>query len=208
MAAYTLPDKAYINKFIPKNKFFEKAIVNTKLKNEFVDQIQRINWKYKLAESTIGISKTDEVEEIQIFEIQLRQKLLPKNILKLIDKAIPYPILYEFVYDKDIAYGISYKDGQNYNYYFSWWNPEISFDISGVNLQKVYQKLIAVFISPDEEKQKDFQSLVSTDNQRKLLEKEIETLQNKLKKEKQFNRQVEINKMLLQKKKELQQLTA
>jgi hypothetical protein len=65
-----------------------------------------------------------------------------------------------------------------------------------------------VFISPDEEKQKDFQSLVSTDNQRKLLEKEIETLQNKLKKEKQFNRQVEINKLLLQKKKELQQLPA
>ncbi len=110
MVVYTLPDKAYINKFIPKNKFFEKAIVNTRLKNEFIAQIQRINWKYKLAESTIGIPKTDEVEEIQIFEIQLRQKILPKNILKLIDKAIPYPILYEFVYDNDIAYGISYKD--------------------------------------------------------------------------------------------------
>ncbi len=110
MVVYTLPDKADINKFIPKNKFFEKAIVNTRLKNEFIAQIQRINWKYKLAESTIGIPKTDEVEEIQIFEIQLRQKILPKNILKLIDKAIPYPILYEFVYDNDIAYGISYKD--------------------------------------------------------------------------------------------------
>ena len=208
MAAYSLPPQAYINKFIPKNKFFEKALVHTKLKNEFVDQIQKINWKYKLAESTIGITKTDQVEEIQIFEIQLRQKILPKNILKLIDKAIPYPILYELVYDQDIAYGISYKDGQNYNYYFSWWNPDIVFDISGVNLQKVYEKLIAVFISPDQETSKDFQSLVSEDNQKKLLEKEIETLQNKLRKEKQFNRQVEINKILLQKKKELLQLTA
>ena len=101
-----LPAQAYIDKFIAKNKFFEKAVVNTKLKNEFIDQIQKITWKYKIAESTIGIPKTENVEEIQVFEVQLRQRQLPKNILKLIDKAIPYPILYVLIYQDDIAYGI------------------------------------------------------------------------------------------------------
>lgn len=203
MIAYTLPAQAYINKFIPKNKFFEKAVVNTKLKNEFVDQIQKITWKYKLAESTIGIPKTEQVEEIQLFEIQLRQKVLPKNILKLIDKAIPYPILYEFIYEQDIAYGISYQDNWNYNYYFSWWNPTMKFDMTAVNLEKLYQKLIALFISPIEDQHLDFEQLVSTDNKRKVLEKEIAALQNKVRNEKQFKKQVEYNNQLLAKKKEL-----
>ena len=206
MIAYTLPAQAYINKFIPKNKFFEKVVVNTKLKNEFVEQIQKITWKYKLAESTLGIPKTQQVEEIQLFEIQLRQKMLPKTVLKLIDKAIPYPILYEFVYEKDIAYGISYQDNWNYNYYFSWWNPTIKFDMTAVNLEKLYQKLIALFITPDEDQHHDFEQLVSSDNKRKILEKEIATLHNKVRNEKQFKKQVELNNKLLLKKKELQEL--
>lgn len=202
-----LPSQAYIDKFIPKNKFFEKAVVNTKLKSEFIDQIQKITWKYKIAESTTGTPKTENVEEIQVFEVQLRQRQLPKNILKLIDKAIPYPILYVLVYQDDIAYGISYKDENNYNYYFTEWNQEMNFDFHAINLEKVYQNIIAKFISPQEEAKQDFNSLVSKDNKIKSLQKNISLLESKIHKEKQFNKKVELNQQLQTKKKELAQLT-
>ena len=54
----------------------------------------KIIWKYKLSKDTINILGTNNVEEIQIFEIELKSKIIPKNILQIIDKAIPYPILY------------------------------------------------------------------------------------------------------------------
>jgi len=58
---FKLPRAAFVNKFIPKNKFYEKAALSAKLQKEFVDKIQKITWKYKLAESTIGINKTQVI---------------------------------------------------------------------------------------------------------------------------------------------------
>ncbi len=208
MIDFKLPVQAYIDKFIPKNKFFEKTVVNSKLKDEFVEQIQKITWKYKLAESTIGVPKTDVVEEIQIFELQLKQRIIPKNILKLIDKVIPYPILYIFSYKDDIAYGISYKDGKDQSYYTSDWNEQLIFDFHGINLEKIYQNIIVTFISNQNSSDIDFKTLVTKDSQIKSLQKEVETIRNKVKNEKQFNKKVETNKILLQKQQELKQLSS
>jgi hypothetical protein len=202
-----LPNSAYVNKFIAKSKFYERANLGTKLQNEFVNKIQRITWKYKLSEETVGISKTDKVTEIQIFEIELKEQIIPKNVLKIIDKSIPYPILYIFTYKDNFAYGITLKDNTNaQNYYFSEWDENIKFDFSGIDLEKVYQKLIKVFLKESFQKKDDFNEVIALDTQIKTLEKEITSLENKIRKEKQFNRKVESNKLLTKKKKEMKML--
>jgi hypothetical protein len=203
---FNLPNSALVNRFIPKNKFFEKAIVNTKLKNEFTDKIKRITWKYKLAEKSIGIPATKSVEEIQVFEIELKQKSIPQNVLKLINKTIPYPILYIFTYGEEFLYGIALKQDKGFEYYFSEWNEPIDFDFSGHNMEKVYQNTIKHFIKKTDTGGKDFQQIVATDKEIKQLEKEINTLKKKIKKEKQFNKKVEFNTQLLKKKKRLNEL--
>ena len=43
---FKLPRDAYVKKFIPKNKFYEKSAISTKLQKEFVDKIQKVTWKY------------------------------------------------------------------------------------------------------------------------------------------------------------------
>ena len=200
-----LPDNAIVNKFVAKTKFYEKASLSSKLQNEFIHKIQKITWKYKIAENTIGISKTDNVTEIQVFEIELKEQVIPGNILKVIDKAIPYQILYQFVYKDNIAYGITLKENNiGQNYYFSEWNEEIIFDFTGIDLEKVYQKLIKAFIPDDVKNQGDFNTIIDTDNKIKRLEKEIATLDRKIKKEKQFNRKVDLNKSLLERQRQLQ----
>ncbi len=196
-----LPKNALVNKFIAKTKFYEKTSLSSKLQNEFINKIQRITWMYKLAEETIGISKTDKVTEIQIFEIELKEKTIPKNVLKVIDKAIPYQILYQFVYKDSAAYGITLKETNiTQNYYFSEWNEECHFDFTGIDLEKVYQKLIKAFITNGAKNRGDFETIIDTDNKIKLLEKEIETLNNKIRKEHQFNRKVDLNKIFQEKK--------
>jgi len=196
-----LPRAALVNKFIPKNKFYEKTALSAKLQKDFIDKIQKITWKYKLAESTVGITKTDNVTEIQIFEIELKEQVIPKNILKVIDKAIPYQILYRFLYKGNEAYGITLKQKNNpENYYFSEWNEEKSFDFKGIDLEKVYQKIVKTFIRSEAQDKSSFNEIIDIDNKIKVLENEIITLENKISKEKQFNRKVEINKVLLAKK--------
>jgi hypothetical protein len=202
-----LPQQAFVNKFIAKNKFYERAHLSNRLQKEFTDKIQRITWKYKLAEETIGITKTDKVTEIQIFELELKIQDIPEKVLKVIDKAIPYQILYKFVYKDSVAWGITLKDGNKAErYYFSEWDELIQFDLTGIDLEKVYQKIVKEFIVVDKAKKYDFEQLVSKDITRKKLESEIKVLERKMKREKQFNRKVDINKILLEKKQIITQL--
>ena len=205
-----LPQKAWVDKFIAKTKFYEKVSLSSKLQDDFIRKIQKITWKYKLSETTIGIRKTDNVTEIQIFEIELKEQSIPENALKVIDKAIPYQILYQFVFNNNIAYGITLKGiGKTestipQHYYFSEWNEVLNFDFTGIDLEKVYQKLIKAFIKNEAKEQQNFKTVIDTDNKIKHLEKEIAALKKKISKEKQFNRKVELNKKLLDKQQQLQ----
>ncbi len=196
-----LPKETFVNKFVAKTKFYEKAGLNSKLQKEFAHKIQKITWKYKLAESTVGIAKTEAVTEIQIFEIELKEQIIPKNVLKVIDKSIPYQILYRFVYDENVAYGITLKENTSVeNYYFSDWNADIAFDFTGIDLEKVYQKLVKAFVRDEAQNKGSFSEIINVDKKIKTLEAEIAALESKISKEKQFNRKVEINKVLLEKK--------
>jgi len=203
---FVLPEQAYVHKFIPKTKFFTKTVVNTKLKKEFSDKIQRITWAYKIAEETIGVPPTDIVEEIQIFEIQLKEKTIPKNILKIIDKTIPYPILYVFQYGENIAFGITLKGDAKQHYYFSDWGEEMNFDFSGLDLEKVYQGIVKMFIHNDVGKSEDFATILAVDKKRQNLEREIKVLENKIRTERQFNKKVTLNTLLHKKQTELSHL--
>ncbi|GFO73027.1 hypothetical protein BJAS_P3597 [Bathymodiolus japonicus methanotrophic gill symbiont] len=205
-----LPDSALVNRFIAKTKFYEKAAISSKLKDDFVNKIQKITWQYKLSENTLGINKTAAVTEIQVFEIELKEQLIPKNILALIDKVIPYQILYQFRFNEHIAYAITLKGLSDIekpmptDYYFSEWNEPVQFDFTGTDLEQVYQKLIKAFIKNQTTKQKDFKVVIETDHKTKQLEKDIALLTKKISKEKQMNRKVELNKTFLDKQQQLQ----
>ena len=188
-------------------KFYEKSTINTKLQKEFVNSIKKITWKYKLAESTIGLATTDTVTEIQVFEVELKKMVLPLKVLKIIDKSIPYQILYRFLYNGNVSWGITLKDKTTVeNYYFSQWNEDITFDFTGINLEKVYQKIVKSFIDHKTSDESTFKNIVETDKKIKALENEILLLESKIKKEKQLNRKVEINKVLLEKKDQLKEI--
>lgn len=203
---FKLPKTAFVNKFIAKTKFYEKAAIGAKLQKEFIDKIQKITWKYKLAESTIGITKTAKVTEIQIFEIELKEQVIPKNVLRIIDKAIPYQILYRFIYKDNEAYAITLKEQKPESYYFSDWNEDKVFDFTGIDLEKVYQKIIKAFITSEAKAKTSFNEIIDTDNKIKAIENEMMALENKISKEKQFNRKVELNKILLEKKSQLKKI--
>ena len=140
-----LPKSCLVNRFIPKNKFYEKANIASKVKEEFVDKVERITWLYKISESTVGITKTEEVEEIQIFEIDLKEKVIPKNVINVITKSIPYKILFIFKYLDEKCYAIKL----DVNYYTEW-NEDIDFKFNGLNLEEVYRNIVKTIIKEEE----------------------------------------------------------
>jgi hypothetical protein len=201
-----LPKDCLVNKFIPKNTFSNKTTLTSRIKDDFTQSIQKITWKYKLSPETLSIPVSWQVEEIQVFEIELKEKSIPQNVLRVIDKLIPYPILYVFIYGDNFAYGITLKDDPNKSYYFSEWNEPIEFDFHAINLEKVYQNIIKKFIRQVSTESMSFTEVVATDKKISTLSAEILALKNKIQAEKQFKKKLELNRVLLSRSQELQSL--
>ena len=185
-----LPNNCLVNKFIPKKTFYEKVSISSGVKEEFVNIVDKIVWLYKLSEDTLGISKTKDVEEIEVFTIDLKEQKLPKNVIKIIAKNIPYKILFVIKYNCNICYGVKLED-----LYLSEWNEELNFNFNGLNLENVFENIVKTIIKETDNKQ-DFNVLIDNENRKKELIKKIEQLKNKIKQEKQFNKKVELNQDL------------
>lgn len=205
---FRLPPQARVHMSIPKSRFFERVSVGAKLRREFVDTVRKITWEYKLAPETIGIPKTESVEEVQIFLIELKERTIPKGVLKMINRSIPYPVLFVLSHDSHTAYGIALRGTGEERYYFSEWDVPMRFDFSGLTLEALYQGLVKEFIGTDVGKERDFATMVETDKRKTTLEREIRALESKMRSERQFNKKVELSGRLRLKKAEFEELTS
>ena len=197
-----LPKACTVKKFIPKSLFYKKVTMATSVKKEFTDVIGKITWLYKIAPDTLGVNKTDNIEELEIFEIQLKQKQLPKNVIRVITKAIPYPILFVIKYKNDFCYSIKVE-----RIYYSNWNEDITFDFNYNNLNTIYESIVKKIIK-EEDNQSSFTEIISIDAKKQELEKQIIQLKRKITQEKQFNRKVELNQELRKLEQEMEELTS
>lgn len=213
-----LPKSTEFNKRIPKQKFYEKLNVTPALKRSFIDQIKIVIWRNKIAESTLNISPGKTVTEIEIFEIQLNSSELDTDVLKLIDKEIPYHIVFILSFDGKYQAWTAYKEeaasGNSAfkvdTYYHTEWLEEekLPLKADGLDIDRVYENFVRQ-IAGDALKNVNDESLkesVEREKRREQLKKQIAVLETKIRKEKQFNKQVEMNGQLKRLKKELEGL--
>ena len=213
------PVSTEFNKRIPKQKFYDNLDVSPTLRRVFVDQIRLVYWRNKLAASTLNIAAGEVVSEVEVFEVRLNEPKLDEAVLKQIDKEIPYHILFILTCDGKAQAWTGYKEaaasGSNAfkvnRYYHTDWMPEdeLQLRIDGLNMDTVYESLVRQ-IAGDKLLSETGESLkesVQRDEQKKQLEKQIAALESKMRREKQLNRQMEINAELKKLRVELKQMT-
>ena len=197
---FQIPKECYVNKFIPKKVFYEKVGISSLVKEEFVNLVEKITWLHKLSPDTLGISKTDKVEEIQIFQIEIKEKRIPLNVIKTITKGVKYKILFVIKYNDNTCYCAKIDD-----IYFSEWNQNIEFNFNAINLEIIFENIVKSLIN-EKDNNKQFNDIINNRKYRLELEKKINTLKQKKKNEKQFNRKLELNKELNELIKELEDI--
>jgi len=109
MTLYDWPRATAFGRVIPKNKIYEHAGANTGLKDLFVREVDQIVWSHKLAPETINLAATKQVAEIQIFRITSRTATLDRDVLRAIDKAIPFPLIFEVAHGGRVRLAAAYK---------------------------------------------------------------------------------------------------
>lgn len=212
-----LPTSTDYNKRIPKQKFYDNISVTPAMKRIFIDKIKSIYWRNKIAPTTINLAAGDYVTEIEIFEIKLEEQNLEESVLRLIDREIPYHIVflleYDGLYQAWTAYKESSAGGKNVfrvdSYYHTDWlvEDDIPILIEGLNIDSVYENFVRQIagncVLSNELPLKESVDLA---NKRQEIQKRILSLENQIRKEKQLNRQIELNNRLKAYKNELEDL--
>lgn len=201
------PKSTKFNKRIPKQKFYDNLNVTPAIKQFFTEQIKSIIWKNKIAPSTVNIAEGTSVKEIEVFEIKLNSSSLDESVLKLIDKEIPYHILFILEYEGKYQVWIGYKEESAGSaafkvsgYYYTEWlsKDEINLEIQGLDIDSVYENFVRQVAGDklSSNKGETLQETVEKEQQRIMLQKQINKLNANIKKEKQLNKQMELNKQL------------
>lgn len=215
---FEYPRNAAFGCVLPKSKIYEHAHPTTATKELFVRQVEKITWQYKLAPETINIKGTPSVPEIQVFSIALKDGELKPDVLRCIDQAIPFPILFELRFDDRVKPIASFKrpseaDAAKWvisEYFDGTWVPghtprkplPMVFD-----LEALYGHLLTPLIPYPARPAEGLQARVQRMELIRLKQRELERCQARLRKEKQFNRKVAINAELRDLKQELENLT-
>ena len=199
----SLPQSTEFNKRIPKQKFYEKLSVTPALKKVFTEQIRMIFWRNKIAATTLNIAVGKQVTEIEIFEIRLNSPDLEENVLRLIDREIPYHIVFLLEYAGKYQAWTSYKEVSSRNiafkvgiYYHTVWlsEGEMSIRIDGLDLDTVYENFVRQIAGNrlDSTDNTTLKESVERQGKREQLERRIAALEAGIKKEKQPKKKFEL----------------
>ena len=200
-----LPKTTEFNKRIPKEKFYGNLSLTPAQKKMFREQIRIIYWKNKIATTTVNLAAGEKVTELQVFEILLNQPQLDEAVLTQIDRTLPYHILFVLTHNDKQQACIAYKEAtasggyafKVLKYYKTDWLPaeQMQLEFTGRSLDAVYENYVRQIAGNEIEANAagDLQTDVERSERKRLLQKQIDDLQAKIRKEKQFNRQVELN---------------
>ena len=213
-----LPKSTEFNRRIPKQKFYENLTVSPTLKHIFVEQIRVIWWRNKIAPATMNLATGEAVTEIEVFEVCLSAPKLDEAVLRQIDKEIPYHILFLLEYEGKYQAWTAYKEaaGSGTNafkvgsYYHTDWMEEsaLLLKLDGLNTDKVYENFVRQIAGKtlSSGAGETLKESVERDRRRQELQKQIAALQVKVRREKQLNKQVQLNMELKQFRRRLDSL--
>ena len=204
---FNLPKHTLVKNIIPKKEFHEHC--NNKQKKLLANQVQRITWLHSLSNNTINLEGED-VKEIQIFYIELKKKEEIPEIILMINRVIPYHIIFVISYGDELYLSASTKypnptqeniDVVSDTATTEWMHREdmsYKFELRN-NLDVVFNQFflqIKDFVFEDGRyiEKDELERLIKIKQEIEKLERQIESVELKVRKTKHVNRQFEYHK--------------
>lgn len=199
------PEYTKVGRIVAKENFYGN--IDTATKNLFQSEILRVIWEYKLAPNTINLP-AKKWQEIEVFRITLKNSEVSEKLLKAIDSAIPYPIL--FLIEKGTAKKavISYKEqsqkDENFakvdTYFSTEWN-DLKLDnikIDGLDIDAVFSNFVRqiagnkLIFAESTDTPKTIKEDVEKLKEREKIQKQIDVLTRKINAEPSLGKKQEL----------------
>lgn len=216
---FAYPKQAKVDRVLPKNKLYANAKVSAALKRKFVERIDKIVWEYKLSPETINLPAKKSAPEIEVFTVHLRDEEIGEDVLRSIDNAIPFPIIFELVCGTRIKTKAAFKRPSEAD--SSKWVTEVYFESAWLGIDEprkelptaldlgvLYEKIINSLMTVPKNDGEEIRAYIERLAEIQQKQKEAEKLESRIKKEKQFNRKVELNAELRKLRNEIAEITS
>lgn len=199
-----LPTSTALNKRIPKQKFYEHSDISPALKKTFSEQVKSIHWRNKIAPDVLSLAAGKKIEELEVFELRLTDAQIDEAVLRLIDRAIPYHILFLLIWEDRMRLAIAYKETPDAKsagvrverYYYTDWLPmgEVVLRLEGLSMDAVYENLVRRIAGGalGDARTSTLRESVAEQGRRERLEKQIAALETKIQREKQPKKKFEL----------------
>ncbi len=195
---YRWPPSSAVGRVVSKSKFYEHASVTLALKERFIREVQRITWAFKLAEETINIPGDKVVAEIQVFVVEAKGDDVSDVVLSAIDKAVKSPVVFEI--HRGVASPREVRMTATLGTFHS--TPWLAADASrsalppAVSLAGLHVQLLAPYLPVKPRAGESMSDLASRVGEVRRLERQVASLEKRLRAEPQFNRKVDLQREL------------
>ena len=222
------PQSTIVNRVVPKTMFYKFMEVNPRMKSHFVNDVVNITWLYKLSASSLNVTDTEDIKEIEVFVVNLKQSDCPTDLFTFIDTNMPHHIVFILVHDESAMLLINYKDWTDFpsgkvasqgarlqhpkfrirQAFASPWVPvaDLELNVQGQSLPRIYDNFVAQVSGIGEHKAGAMADMVALKAKISKAETELESLLKKMRKEPQLDRQLAMNKQVKTKRKDVDNL--
>lgn len=198
------PASSFVDRLIPKVQFVKASSSPTAIRTLLADEFEQIRLLYVLRPDTINVATGNEVKEIDVFYFQCKTDHYSINPFCGLDDLIPRHTIYIIQHDNDFDLLMQHKRRSFVNGIVKWTREvshiisNVSLDarplkIEGIDLDRVYFNFFSQFSGYHVDNSESISKIQEIETLLSKKRRELETLQKKVRNEKQFNLQIELN---------------
>ena len=186
-----LPEITQLQKQLPKTQIYKKFQFSNAQQTKFDTDISRIDIVNEVSSGTIpSIQEGEKVKSFYVLRVVLKTKNYDIKNIEKIAKLISQNFVFVLQYEEEIQLAVFCE-----KVFTSDWMLETNatISLSGLNFDEVWENIIKRIEGGEWNNNFPLEENIELKEKKEKLQKKIEALKNKMKTEKQFNRQVEIN---------------
>jgi hypothetical protein len=204
---------------LPKESFYTHATLTPAIKRAMVDDIEQIVWSHTLTAETLNVNASDKVRQIDVLTVTLKKREYNEKIFEVIEKAIPRHILFLLRFKNECRLLIHFKEAyenvkgkfrivESYTTDWQLWE-EISLSITGLDLERIYHNFVYQIAGNKLTKEpgRELAKAIEQNQEAEKIRNRIARLEDKMRKEVQFNIQLQLSAEIKALKKQLPDTT-
>src|SRR5690554_298272 len=200
---------------LPKESFYTHATLTPTVKRAMVDDVEQIVWSHSLTAETLNVNSNDKVRQIDVLTITLKKRECNEKIFEVIERAIPRHIFFILRFKSECRLLIHFKEAYEnvkgkyriVESYFTDWQlwEEISLSITGLDLERIYHNFVYQIADNKLTKEpgRELAKAIEQNQEAEKIRNRIARLEDKMRKEVQFNLQLQISTEIKELKKKL-----